>query len=67
MGKCVSQESKKKEREFVWGVTTVLDSQFFGMNNKHREKKKSMEMEQLWRVNYRAYVEYNNEELRFQA
>jgi hypothetical protein len=27
LGKCVSQESKPKERKFIWVVTTVLDSQ----------------------------------------
>jgi hypothetical protein len=34
LGKCVSQERKTNERKLLWEVTTVLESQVFGMKNK---------------------------------
>jgi hypothetical protein len=50
----VSQESKPKERKFVWVATTVLHIQVFVHEQQVERKKESLELEHPWRVNSRA-------------
>jgi hypothetical protein len=54
LGKCASQESKKKGEEIHMGSHIIFRHSIFGKNIEEIVEKKSLELEQPWRANSRA-------------
>jgi hypothetical protein len=50
----VSQESKPKERKFVWVAKQFYTFSFFVHEEQVERKKESLELEHPWRENSRA-------------
>jgi hypothetical protein len=55
LGEVCESRKQDKERKICMGSYSSFRQSSFYMNNKEREERKILELEQSWRVNYGAY------------